>query len=133
MRILFLGAGAIGGYYALRLAEAGADVSLLVRAGRAAQLERDGLVVATGGEMRQQRVPVLRAGELDRPFDAILLTCKAYDLQPAMEAIAPAVGPGSVVVPLLNGIAHLDVLDARFGPERVLGGVAYIATVLEPD
>ena len=133
MRILSLGAGAIGGYYAMRLAEAGADVSLLVRAGRAAQLERDGLVVASRSELRRRRLPVLQAGGIHRPFDVVLLTCKAYDLGTAMEAIAPAVGPGSLVLPLLNGIAHLDALDARFGPARVLGGVAYIATAMEPD
>src|SRR3954470_22789656 len=111
MRILSLGAWAIGGYYALRRAEAGADVNLLVRPGRAAQLERDGLVVASRGEVRRQRLPVLQAGQLDRPFDAILLTCKAFDLGSAMEAIAPAVGPSSLVLPLLNGLAHFDALD----------------------
>src|SRR3954447_9260971 len=93
MRILFLGAGAIGGYYGLHLAQAGADVRFLVRPGRAAQLERDGLVVWTQGEMRRQRVQTLQAGWIERPFDAIILTCKAYDLASAIEAIAPAVGP----------------------------------------
>ena len=133
MRILVLGAGAIGGYYGLRLAEAGADVSFLVRPGRAAQLARDGLVVVSRGEERRQPVPALLAGEVDGPFDAVLLTCKAYDLPAAVEAIAPAMGERSVALPLLNGLAHFDVLDARFGAGRVLGGVAYIATTLEPD
>ena len=133
MRILVLGAGAIGGYYGLRLAEAGADIGFLVRPGRAAQLARDGLVVVSRGEERRQRVPTLLAGEVERPFDAVLLTCKAYDLPAAVEAIAPAMGERSVVLPLLNGLAHFDLLDARFGAGRVLGGVAYIATMLEPD
>src|SRR3712207_1776134 len=133
MRILVLGAGAIGGYYGLHLAQAGAEVSFLVRPGRSAQLERDGLVVQTRGEERRRSVRTLLAGQVDRPFDAVVLTCKAYDLPSAMEAVAPAVGPASVVVPLLNGLAHLDALDARFGPARVLGGVAYIATALGED
>ena len=133
MRILILGAGAIGGYYGLRLAEAGADVSLLVRPGRAAQLARDGLVVVSRGEERRRRVPTLLAGKVERPFDAVLLTCKAYDLPTAVEAIAPAMDERSVVLPLLNGLAHFDLLDARFGAGRVLGGVAYIATMLEPN
>jgi 2-dehydropantoate 2-reductase len=115
------------------LAEAGVDVSFLVRSGRAAQLERDGLVVHSRGEERRRQVPALLADAVDRPFDAVLLTCKAYDLPTAIEAIAPAMGKGSVVLPLLNGLAHFDVLDARFGAGRVLGGVAYIATMLEPD
>lgn len=130
MRILVLGAGAIGGYYGLQLAQAGAEVSFLVRPGRAAQLERDGLIVQTRGEERRRPVRTLLAGQVDRPFDAVVLTCKAYDLPSAIEAVAPAVGPASVVVPLLNGLAHLD---ARFGPERVLGGVAYIAATLGED
>jgi 2-dehydropantoate 2-reductase len=115
------------------LAEAGVDVSFLVRSGRAAQLERDGLVVHSRGEERRRQVLALLADAVDRPFDAVLLTCKAYDLPTAIEAIAPAMGKGSVVLPMLNGLAHLDVLDARFGAGRVLGGVAYIATMLEPD
>lgn len=133
MRILVLGAGAIGGYYGLRLAEAGLDVSFLVRPGRAAQLARDGLVVHSKGEERRRQVPVLLAGAVDRPFDAVLLTCKAYDLGPAIDSIAPAMGPASTVLPLLNGLAHFEALDARFGTGRVLGGVAYIATMLERD
>lgn len=133
MRILFLGAGAIGGYYGLQLAQAGADVAFLVRPGRATQLEAEGLVVRTRGETRRLRVRTILAGQLNGSFDAVMLTCKAYDLPTAIEAIAPAVGPASVVVPLLNGLAHLDALDARFGAARVLGGVAYIAATLMPD
>ncbi|MDO9713949.1 2-dehydropantoate 2-reductase [Paracraurococcus lichenis] len=133
MRILVLGAGAIGGYYGLHLAEAGAELGFLVRERRAAQLRQDGLVVASRGEERRRSVPTLLAGGIDRPFDLILLTCKAYDLDAAIEAVAPAVGPETAVLPLLNGIAHLDRLDARFGADRVLGGAAYIATTLGAD
>jgi 2-dehydropantoate 2-reductase len=122
MRILILGAGAIGGYYGFRLAEAGADVSFLVRPGRAARLVADGLVLRAQGQEHQQPVRSILAGQIDHPFDAILLTCKAYDLPSAIEAIAPAVGPDSAVVPLLNGLAHFDALDARFSAARVLGG-----------
>src|SRR3954463_456447 len=101
MRILFLGAGAIGGYYGLQLAQAGADVAFMVRPGRAAQLAAEGLVVRTRGETRRQRVHTILAGQLNGSFDAVVLTCKAYDLPAAIEAIVPAVGPSSVVVPLL--------------------------------
>src|SRR5918998_1596718 len=84
MRILVLGAGAIGGYYGLHLAQAGAAVSFLVRPGRAAQLECDGLVVQTRGEERRQPVRTLLAGGIHRPFDAVVLTCKTYDLPSAI-------------------------------------------------
>src|SRR3954465_5675602 len=87
MRVLFLGAGAIGGYYGLQLAQAGADVSFLVRPSCAAQLERDGLVVQTRGAHRRQPARPLLAGQVDRPFDIVVLTCKAYALPSAIEAI----------------------------------------------
>jgi 2-dehydropantoate 2-reductase len=130
MRILILGAGAIGGYYGAHLAEAGADVTFLVRPRRAGQLARDGLVVQTGGREIRQPVNTVLAGQIDRPFDLVVVACKAYDLPGAIDAIAPAVGEDTGVLPVLNGIAHFDVLDARFGPHRVLGGVCYIATTL---
>ena len=133
MRILFLGAGAIGGYYGRQLAQAGADVAFLVRPGRATQLEAEGLGGTDAGRDAAATGAHHPAGQLNGSFDAVMLTCKAYDLPTAIEAIAPAVGPASVVVPLLNGLAHLDALDARFGAARVLGGVAYIAATLMPD
>ncbi|MBL6454653.1 2-dehydropantoate 2-reductase [Belnapia sp. T6] len=133
MRILVLGAGGIGGYYGGALAAAGADVTFLVREGRAAQLARDGLVLASrGAETRRPVRHILAAGP-GEGFDLVLLTCKAYDLDGAIEAIVPAVGPETVVLPLLNGLAHVEPLDALFGTGRVLGGACYIAVTLGPD
>lgn len=133
MRILILGAGGIGGYYGMHLAEAGADVTFLVRPKRAEILDRDGLVVHSRGEVMQRKVATVLAEEVRSPFDLVFLTCKAFDLDSAVDAIAPAVGPGTSVLPILNGMAHFDALDARFGAERVLGGVCYIATSLTAD
>jgi 2-dehydropantoate 2-reductase len=130
MRILVLGAGAIGGYYGLRLMGAGADVSFLVREGRAALLARDGLVLVSRNEETRQPVRHVVAAS---PADLIPLACKAYDLDTAIDAIAPAMQPGTVVLPLLNGLAHLDALDHRFGAPQVLGGAAYIAVTLGAD
>ncbi|MDB5379495.1 MAG: 2-dehydropantoate 2-reductase [Rubritepida sp.] len=133
MRILILGAGAIGGYYGLQLAQAGADVTFLVRPKRAEVLARDGLVVHSRGEVLQRKVTTVLAEEVRAPYDLVFLTCKAFDLDSAMDAIAPAVGAGTAVLPILNGMAHFEALDARFGAERVLGGVCYIATSLAAD
>jgi len=133
MRIIVLGAGGVGGYFGGRLAQGGADVTFLVRERRAAQLRADGLVVQTpDGEFRVPAQAALRA-EIAAPFDIVLLTCKAYDLDSAIDTIRPAVGPATVVVPLLNGLAHLDRLDAAFGAERVLGGSCGIAATLTPE
>jgi 2-dehydropantoate 2-reductase len=133
MRVLVLGAGAIGGYYGARLVEGGADVTFLVRPGRAARLAERGLVVRSELGAVERAVTTIGQVAADARYDVVLLTCKTYDLETAMDAIAPAVGSGAFVVPLVNGLAVYDTLDARFGQDRVLGGVAYIATMLEKD
>ncbi len=122
MRYLVLGAGALGGYFGGMLLKGGADVTFLVRPARAAQLRRDGLVVKTqdGGELRIQ-AKTIQQGQVDGPYDVVLLCCKAYDLDGAMAAIAPAMGDQSVILPLLNGVRHIDALTERFGPERADG------------
>jgi 2-dehydropantoate 2-reductase len=133
MKVLVLGAGAIGGYFGGRMALAGVDVTFLVRPGRNAQLKRDGLVVESS--MGNFRVPVktVEAPELRADYDAVLLTCKSYDLDSAMDAIAPAMQPDCVVVPMLNGMSHLDTLDQRFGRDHVLGGLCAIMATMKKD
>jgi 2-dehydropantoate 2-reductase len=132
-RFLVLGAGAVGGYFGGRLAEAKADVTFLVRPARAAALSERGLVIESPmGDLRLP-VRVATADTLNGVFDAVLLTAKAYDLEQALAAIRPAVGPGTAILPVLNGLRHLAGLDAAFGPERVLGGVAYIAATLNAE
>jgi 2-dehydropantoate 2-reductase len=132
MRILVLGAGGIGGYYGGRLAQAGVDVTFLVRPRRAEQLARDGLVVK--GPVVEFAIPVttITRETVGPGYDAILLSCKAYDLNDAIEAIRPA-APGALILPLLNGIRHLERLDSQFGKASVTGGVAQISVTLEPD
>lgn len=134
MRVLCLGAGGIGGYFAGRLAEhQAADVSFLVRPGRKAQLDRDGLRLESQLGSFTLMVDAVLAEDIREPADIILLTCKAYDLDNAIAAIRPAVGANTGIVPLLNGISHLDTLNAAFGNERVLGGLAAIAITMQPD
>ncbi|MEO8716363.1 MAG: 2-dehydropantoate 2-reductase [Acetobacteraceae bacterium] len=135
MRLLVLGAGGIGGYFGGRMAEAGADVTFLVRPGRAAQLARDGLVVRSpaGDISRAVRFIGAEALAADGRHDAVLLTCKAYDLDAAIASIAPAVTNGAAVIPMLNGMGHLDRLDLAFGRGAVLGGLCQIAATLTPD
>ena len=132
MRILVVGAGAVGGYFGGRLLEAGRDVTFLVRPGRAARLAETGLVIRSStGDADLPKPPTILAGDLREPFDVVLLSCKAYDLDGAMSAFAQAVGPETAIVPLLNGMRHLDVLDQRFGASRVLGGTCLISARLD--
>ena len=131
MRFLVLGAGAIGGYYGGRLVEGGADVTFLVRSRRARQLADNGLVVHSPlGDIRRP-VRTILAEQLREPFDIVVLSSKAYDLDSAIAAIAPALGPQSAVLPLLNGINHMAALSGRFGAARVLGGACYIGAALD--
>jgi 2-dehydropantoate 2-reductase len=133
MKILVLGAGAIGGYFGGRLVQAGADVRFLVRPRRQAQLQAGGLVVRSPhGDFTVPVQAVLRE-QVDAPADVVLLTCKAYDLDAAIESIAPAMGPQTTLVPLLNGLAHVERLQAAFGPARVAGGSCGIPATLSPD
>jgi 2-dehydropantoate 2-reductase len=134
MRILVVGAGAIGGYFGGRLLEAGRDVTFLVRSRRAAQLAETGLIVKSPlGDIDRPNPPTISTQELREPFDLIILSCKAYDLDGAIYSFAPAVGPGAFILPLLNGMRHLDQLDARFGAPRVLGGLCAISASLDPE
>lgn len=130
MKILILGAGAIGGYVGGRLHQSGADVTFLVRPARREALQRDGLVIkSTKGDITQ-KVKTVLDGREGGPYEVVLLTCKAYDLDSAMEAVAPAVGAGTTVVPLLNGLRHLDTLAGRFGAAKVTGGLARVGVAL---
>jgi 2-dehydropantoate 2-reductase len=133
MRYLVLGAGALGGYFGGMLLKGGADVTFLVRPKRAAQLQRDGLVVKSqDGELRVQ-ARTIQQGQVDGAYDVVLLCCKAYDLVDAINAIAPAVGDQSVVLPVLNGVRHIEVLAKAFGAHRVLGGLTVINAAMMPD
>ena len=131
MRILILGAGAIGGYFGARLIEAGQMVDFLVRPARAERLHADGLRIASANGDFSQPVPCIT--EISDQYDLVLLSCKSYDLDSAIAAITPAVGKNTHVLPLLNGLAHMDALDAAFGEDRVLGGFAHISVTVKPD
>lgn len=134
MRILVLGAGAIGGYFGGRLLQSGADVTFLVRPRRAEELSRDGLVIKSPhGDVTLPKPPTVLAQDLKQAFDIVLLTCKAFDLDDAIASIAPAVGSQTAIMPMLNGMRHLEVLDSKFGHARVLGGQCSIAATLNVD
>ena len=133
MKILVVGAGATGGYYGGRLAQAGRDVTFLVRERRAAQLRERGLRITGLGEDETVEPTLVTAGEIDGPYDLVILTVKATGLDAALDDLAPAVGPGTVLLPVLNGMAHLDALDARFPDAQVLGGVVRILATLTDD
>ncbi len=132
MKILVVGAGGIGGYFGARLLAAGRNVTFLVRARRAEQLRHTGLVVlSAAGDLHLASPPTVGAAQLDASFDLILLSCKSYDLEGCIADFSPAMQPHTQVLPLLNGMRHMDLLDAHFGSDRVLGGAARISSTLD--
>jgi 2-dehydropantoate 2-reductase len=132
MRILVVGAGAVGGYFGGRLVQAGRDVTFLVRPKRAEQIKAQGLQIVSPryGDLTI-RPRATTAAQIVSPYDVILLSVKSYSLAAAIDDFAPAVGPRTVIIPVLNGIHHMDVLTARFGAEPVLGGVCFVATEID--
>lgn len=130
MRVLVLGAGALGGYFGGRLAEAGGDVTFLVRPGRAAALAKEGLVIESQFGNAKLAVKTIQAAELQPGWDMILLSNKAYDLEDAIATIRPGVDGRTAILPVLNGLSHIDTLKREFGAERVLGGLCKIQATL---
>lgn len=133
MKFLILGAGAIGGYVGGRLTEAGRDVTFLVRDARRRQLERDGLRVESSYGDFAGPVKTIGRDELTPDYDLILLTCKAYDLDDAIDTIAPGIGPDTMVFPILNGLGHIRILNDRLGAAHVLAGTVKISVARMDD
>jgi len=134
MRILVVGAGAVGGFFGGRLLAARRDVTFLVRERRAAQLAKTGLVIRSKlGDIHLPSPPLVSAETLTGPYDVVLLACKAFDLAGALAAFAPAIGPDTAILPLLNGLAHLEVLAHRFTKKNVLGGQAALPLTLDAE
>lgn len=133
MRILVVGAGATGGYFGGRLVQAGRDVTFLVREGRARTLRERGLRIVGLGEQTVLEPGLVTADTLDGPYDLVLLTVKEAGLLGAVADLAPAVGPETLIMPVLNGMRQIDVLVEAFGEDAVLGGIAYVMTTIDAD
>lgn len=130
MKALVVGAGSVGGYFGGRLTAAGRDVTFLVHPRRAAQLA-EGLTIIRKGEETRIPVKLITTGEAAGGFDVILLAVKAYQLDAAIEDFGVYVSERTVILPVLNGMKHVDILRSRFGASHVIGGIAKIASTLD--
>jgi len=131
LRILIVGAGAVGGYFGGRLAQAGRDVTFLVRPARAKQLSQDGLRIISPHGDAVLSPKLISADKIDAPYDIIFLSVKAYALEAAMNDFAAAVGLETMIFPVLNGMRHIDILTKRFGEHAVIGGVCLVAAEID--
>jgi 2-dehydropantoate 2-reductase len=131
MRILVVGAGAVGGYFGGRLDQAGRDVTFLVRPSRAKQLSRDGLRIVSPHGDALLTPKLVTTDKVDTPYDVVFLSVKAYALEAAMNDFAAAVGRETMILPVLNGMRHIDLLTKRFGEHAVIGGICLVATEID--
>jgi len=127
MRIVVMGAGALGGLVGALLTEAGEDVVLVeVNRARARLLGESGLLVAEVGK-EERRVPVrvaTSAAGLD-PADLVFVAVKSYQTESAVRAALPVIGPDTFVLSMQNGIGNTDTMVRLIGAERVLCGITY--------
>ncbi len=126
MRLLVVGAGATGGYFGGRLAAAGRDVTFLIRPKRVAEIAKNGFVIVDPKGETRIEPKIVTADKLEGGYDLVLMSVKAYSLEAALDDIAPAIGPGTAILPLLNGLKHFDVLSERFGADKVVGSFCKI-------
>ena len=133
MRVLVAGAGATGGYFGGRLAEAGRHVTFLVRPRRAEQLAAKGLsIISPKGDI-SLAPKVVTKDAIGAPYDVIILGVKAYSLDAVLKDLTPAIGPDTMILPLLNGMKHMDTIAAAFGPSALIGGLCSIAVTVDGE
>ncbi|MHC2332933.1 ketopantoate reductase family protein [Bradyrhizobium sp. USDA 4454] len=133
MRLLVVGAGSTGGYFGGRLAQAGANVAFLVRPARALQLREKGLRLKSPHGDAVLHPKIVTAGDISGSYDAVLLAVKGFQLESAIEELGRAIGKETMIIPVLNGMQHMDVLAKRFSPGNLIGCALKVATTLEDD
>ena len=133
MRLLVVGAGSTGGYFGGRLGQAGRDVTFLVRPARAAQLRERGLRIVSPRGDATLAPKLVTADEITQPYDLVLLTLKGFQLEEGIVDLAAAIGAQTMILPVLNGMRHMEVLAERFSPRNLVGCALKVATVLEDD
>ena len=132
MKILILGAGAVGGYFGALLQNNGVDVTFLVRNKRAEQLKKHGLQITSQLGDISITPKVITTLHAENNFNLVIISCKAYALEDALKSLAP-LNQSAFILPLLNGISHYSRLEAFFGKKRILGGFAHLSTVLDDN
>lgn len=132
MRMVIIGAGGVGGYFGARLAAAGEDVSFVARGEHLAAMQARGLqVLSSLGDLRLQPVRATDNPASLGTADLVMIATKLWSTDESIATARPMMGPDSTIVSFQNGVQAEDKLIAAFGRERVLGGVANIAALIE--
>lgn len=131
MRIAVVGSGGIGGYYGGHLARAGEAVTFLARGEHLRAIQARGLAVKSPHGDFTVEAPATDDPRAVGPVDLVLFSVKSYDTEAAAEAIRPLLGPETAVLTLQNGVDNEERLGRLLGTERILGGAAFIMSVIE--
>ncbi|PGT81743.1 MULTISPECIES: ketopantoate reductase family protein [Bacillaceae] len=134
MKVLVVGAGAVGGYFGGRLHEKGVDVTFLVREGRQKQLKEKGLKIESihGNYTFQPKTVLTMESEIE-VYDVILIGTKSYHFNQAIQDIKPFVGTQTTIIPMLNGIKHLYELQTMFAKEQIIGGLCFVESTVNEE
>lgn len=133
MKILILGAGAVGGYFGGRFTEAGIDTTFLTRSKRAEFLNEKGLTIKSALGNGNYKVKTILSKDIKETYDYIILTCKAYSLEEAINDIKPAIGKNTYILPLTNGLKHYEILGEKIGKEKIIRGFCFVNSKLSPE
>jgi 2-dehydropantoate 2-reductase len=131
MRIAAMAAGAVGGYFGGRLAAAGHDVSFIARGAQLEAIRKNGLKIESPlGNLHLDNVRATSDPKEVGPVDVVLFAVKLWDTESAAEAAKPLVGAQTRVITLQNGVDSVERIAPILGAEQVVGGTAYIASVI---
>lgn len=131
MRIAVVGAGGVGAYFGGRLQAAGADVAFLARGTQLKALCTNGLrIESPKGNLHLPRVNATDDPRAIGPVDVVLFTVKLYDLEAALPALHPLLGPDTVVVPFQNGVESVATVTRAIGRRHTAGGTCYVTAVI---
>jgi 2-dehydropantoate 2-reductase len=134
MRIAVFGSGGVGGFFGAKLALAGNDVTFIARGRHLAAIREKGLRAESGtSPMHVANAQAIDDPSRIPPVDVVMFCVKLWDVESAAAQVKPLVASGGVVIPFQNGLDSPEILMRVLGPQKVLGGVAYIAaTIREP-
>ena len=133
MKILIFGAGAVGGYFGGKLFVSGSDVTFLVRDTRKKQLSATGLKIYSPHGDFTTDVKCKTIAENAEIYDLVFLCCKAYQLENAIRDLKNFLKKPAYILPVLNGLSHIQELQSQFGKDKVLGGTAHIASTVSGE
>ena len=134
MKFLVYGAGAVGGFFGGRMAAAGLDVGFIVRDRRARELHANGLKISSpNGNTHLMHPKIYLAGNALPEADVLLLAIKATGLSDAIYSLKETIRDSTLIIPLLNGLRHIDILVDAFGDKRVAGGLCYIQASMDNE